>query len=88
MAAKDLGTKHTCFKCQTKFYDLKKPAPVCPKCGANQNEAPKVAPATEKRVRAAPKPVAPVEPEVEVEALDDDELDDDADEDTADDDDA
>ncbi|MBS1108580.1 MAG: hypothetical protein H6Q88_572, partial [Anaeromyxobacteraceae bacterium] len=30
MPPKDLGTKHTCFKCQTKFYDMKKPVPVCP----------------------------------------------------------
>jgi uncharacterized protein (TIGR02300 family) len=82
MAAKDLGTKHACFKCGTKFYDMKKPAPICPKCGANQNDAPKSPPA-EKRVRAAPKAVAPVDPEVEVEAVDDDELEDDADDDEA-----
>ena len=36
----NLGTKHTCFKCGTKFYDLKKPEPVCPKCGADQRESP------------------------------------------------
>ena len=30
MAAKDLGTKHSCFKCGTKFYDMKKPVPLCP----------------------------------------------------------
>jgi uncharacterized protein (TIGR02300 family) len=83
MAAKDLGTKHTCFKCGTKFYDMKKPAPICPKCGANQNDAPKSAPAAEKRVRAAPKAVAPVEPEVEVDALEDEEVEDEADEDDA-----
>ena len=40
MPAKDLGTKHTCFKCGTKFYDLKKPEPLCPKCGADQRESP------------------------------------------------
>ena len=38
--ARDLGTKYTCFKCGTKFYDLKKPAPTCPKCGTDQREAP------------------------------------------------
>jgi len=38
--ARDLGTKYVCFKCGTKFYDLKKPAPTCPKCGADQREAP------------------------------------------------
>ena len=38
MAAKDLGTKYTCYKCGAKFYDLKKPEPLCPKCGADQRE--------------------------------------------------
>ena len=63
MPAKDLGTKHTCWKCSTKFYDLKKADPVCPKCGADPREAPVVkAPPAEKRSRAK----APVEPEAEV----------------------
>ena len=39
MAGKDLGSKHVCFKCSTKFYDFKKPEPICPKCGANQTHA-------------------------------------------------
>jgi uncharacterized protein (TIGR02300 family) len=34
-----LGTKYTCFSCGTKFYDLGKSDPVCPKCGANQKDA-------------------------------------------------
>jgi len=41
MDKKKLGTKHTCFKCSCKFYDLRRPRPICPKCGADQNEAPK-----------------------------------------------
>ena len=45
MPAKDLGVKHTCWKCGTKFYDLKKPHVVCPKCGANPRDAPVVKPA-------------------------------------------
>ncbi len=36
----DLGTKHTCFKCGTKFYDLRKNPVLCPKCGADQKDAP------------------------------------------------
>ncbi len=36
----DLGQKHTCFSCNTKFYDLKKSPVLCPKCGADQREAP------------------------------------------------
>lgn len=34
----ELGTKHECAECGTKFYDMGKPAPVCPKCGTNQVE--------------------------------------------------
>jgi uncharacterized protein (TIGR02300 family) len=64
MAPKDLGTKHTCFKCGTKFYDMKKPVPVCPKCGADQRESPALkAPPAEKRARAAARKA---EPEVEL----------------------
>lgn len=34
-----LGTKYECFSCGTKFYDLGKSEPICPKCGANQKDA-------------------------------------------------
>jgi uncharacterized protein (TIGR02300 family) len=75
MPATDLGTKYTCFKCGTKFYDLKKPAPVCPKCGADQRESPALKPAPAER-RPRPRPPEPKPPEVEVEP----EADEDADE--------
>ena len=39
----ELGTKHACYSCQTKFYDLGKKEPICPKCGADQREAPEEA---------------------------------------------
>ena len=64
MPAKDLGSKHTCFKCSTKFYDMKKPVPVCPKCGADQRESPALKAPPEKRARAA-RPVEPVAEEAE-----------------------
>ena len=35
----ELGTKFECFSCGAKFYDLGKPDPLCPKCGANQKDA-------------------------------------------------
>jgi hypothetical protein len=38
--ATNLGVKYTCFKCGAKFYDLKRPIPLCPKCGADQRESP------------------------------------------------
>jgi uncharacterized protein (TIGR02300 family) len=54
---RDLGTKYTCFKCGTKFYDLKRPVPACPKCGADQREAPTPKPVSS-RQRAVPPPRA------------------------------
>jgi uncharacterized protein (TIGR02300 family) len=33
-----LGHKHVCSQCQTKFYDLNKPDPACPRCGATEFE--------------------------------------------------
>ena len=35
----ELGKKFTCYSCHTKFYDLGKPVPLCPKCGADQRDA-------------------------------------------------
>ena len=35
----ELGKKYTCYSCHTKFYDLGKPVPLCPKCGADQRDA-------------------------------------------------
>ena len=35
----ELGRKFTCYSCHTKFYDLGKPVPLCPKCGADQRDA-------------------------------------------------
>ena len=72
--ARDLGGKHVCFKCATKFYDLKKPAPICPKCGADQREAPVVKPPTAAQRRAAAAAAATTkdEEDAEVPALDTD----------------
>ena len=35
----ELGSKHECFSCGAKFYDLGKSESICPKCGANQKDA-------------------------------------------------
>jgi uncharacterized protein (TIGR02300 family) len=72
MPAKDLGTKFTCFKCSTKFYDMKKPDPICPKCGADQRDSPANRPPQESRrgrLTAVPKAVEPVEPVEESDLL-------------------
>lgn len=68
MAVKDLGNKFVCFKCSAKFYDLKKPDPVCPKCGADQREATAKPPEGRRsRLSSIPKIVEPVEPVAEAE---------------------
>lgn len=35
----NLGRKYTCYSCHTKFYDLGKPVPLCPRCNADQRNA-------------------------------------------------
>ena len=35
-----LGKKWACYSCGVRFYDLKKPDPICPKCEADQRESP------------------------------------------------
>ncbi len=34
----DLGNKHECLNCGTKFYDLGRTQLVCPSCGGDQEE--------------------------------------------------
>ncbi|MBI5816022.1 MAG: FYDLN acid domain-containing protein [Nitrospinae bacterium] len=55
MAHPKFGDKYTCYQCGVKFYTMKKPEPVCPKCGADQRKAPK-RPSTK-----APKPIVVVD---------------------------
>ena len=50
-----LGNRFTCFSCGTRFYDLNKPDPICPKCGADQRETPVVEPPKRTRKKAAKK---------------------------------
>jgi uncharacterized protein (TIGR02300 family) len=53
----ELGKKYTCYSCHTKFYDLGKPVPLCPKCGADQrdaDEAPAFTPSRSRRVVEEP----------------------------------
>ena len=58
-----LGTKWLCFSCGSRFYDLNKPEPLCPKCGADQRKRPKVslAPApAPPQPKKQPRPMAPL----------------------------
>jgi hypothetical protein len=55
----ELGRKYTCYSCHTKFYDLGKPVPLCPKCGADQrdaDEAPVYTPARGRQRVVEPEP--------------------------------
>ncbi len=51
----DLGTKHECTSCSTKFYDLGQDRPICPKCGLNQLAEEEEAPAEEEADKPKPK---------------------------------
>lgn len=59
----DLGRKYTCYSCHTKFYDLGKPVPLCPKCGADQRDADEAPVYTAPRGRRAAVVEEPVEDE-------------------------
>ena len=56
----ELGKKYTCYSCHTKFYDLGKTDPLCPKCGADQRDAEEAPPTTSHRGRAASRTPVPV----------------------------
>jgi hypothetical protein len=77
--ARDLGKKYTCFKCTCKFYDLSRPEPLCPRCGADQREDPNPDPreaflARFRRPTPAPKQQAPREEEFEPDLAEEDDL--------------
>ena len=36
-----LGKRYRCYQCKTLFYDLNRDQAICPKCGADQANAPK-----------------------------------------------
>jgi hypothetical protein len=71
----ELGRKYTCYSCHTKFYDLGKPVPLCPKCGADQRDADDApsTPAPRSRARVVVEPIEEPEFGGEAEAATDDE---------------
>lgn len=60
----ELGKKYTCYSCHTKFYDLGKAVPICPKCGADQRDADDAPAVTTSRSRGSSRsaPVVVEEP--------------------------
>ena len=59
MARPELGNRHECEACGSKFYDLLRPEPICPKCGQIVD----VSGGTKKP--AAKKKAEPAEPEID-----------------------
>ncbi len=73
----DLGKKHECAECGTKFYDLGKADPICPRCGSNQRAVPErekmAAPVPRARPVAAPPPIEEPDEELAEDIGDEDE---------------
>ncbi|MDP8255415.1 MAG: FYDLN acid domain-containing protein [Candidatus Alcyoniella australis] len=71
----EYGERHECYKCGCKFYDLGRPDKVCPKCVADQVEAPspeeRLFASRIREVRFTEEPL----PEVESDDSDDDDSD-------------
>jgi uncharacterized protein (TIGR02300 family) len=61
----ELGTRYKCFKCETKFYDLGRPQPICPSCGEDQNnrETRQILKRKKKRSSLKMEPDIPILPE-------------------------
>ena len=80
MAKPELGTKRVCVSCGAKFYDLQKNPAICPKCSTEQPaEVPRPkrggGNVTEEKRPKKPAP-ATDDPDVEVEAAEDEEAED------------
>ncbi|MBI5179028.1 MAG: TIGR02300 family protein [Nitrospinae bacterium] len=71
MVKPEWGTRYICYKCSARFYDMNKPAPICPKCGADQTKAP---PKLSASAPVKPRPRAVLPDEVDVEEKADDEF--------------
>ncbi len=58
-----LGQRWVCYECGARFYDLKRPEPVCPRCKADQRESPTFEkPKRGRGKKAAKAPAPPPEP--------------------------
>ena len=68
------GTKYACYACASKFYDMNRSDPICPKCGANQKDAPVISEAEAEalmaKVSRPPKAVRPPRPPAIVDEAD------------------
>ena len=55
MAKLELGEKYSCQNCSTRFYDLCKSPPTCPKCGSEHQPPLKRSQTISKKVKGAEK---------------------------------
>lgn len=70
MTKPDWGQRYICYKCHARFYNLNKPAAICPKCGVDQAKAPpKLSSSSPPRIRP-PRALVPEEADVEERADD------------------
>ena len=60
-----LGHKWVCFECSSRFYDLNKADPLCPRCGVDQRTAPPVEVEKPKRAKKKKKKKAAAASELE-----------------------
>lgn len=79
MAKPELGEKHTCVSCGTRFFDLGKQPALCPKCGTEQPvEQPRLkrtAPLPEEQKKVVKPAIDPDDVDVEVpDDADDDDI--------------
>jgi uncharacterized protein (TIGR02300 family) len=70
VAKPELGNKHQCHHCSTKFFDLNKNPVICPKCGAVQQ----VTSARAVRAIVPEKEEVEAEPGLEIVSLDEAEV--------------
>ena len=78
MAKAELGTKRECPSCGTRYYDLGKEPPVCPRCGteftvATQKAGYQAPPPPVERAKPKPAPAAAEAEEGEEVPLDNEE---------------
>lgn len=67
MAKPEWGNRFVCFSCGCKYYDLNRPEPLCPRCGADPREAVLV---SRTHPRQARESTGPEEEEVDQDIID------------------
>jgi uncharacterized protein (TIGR02300 family) len=53
VAKEEWGNRFVCYSCGCKYYDLNRPEPLCPRCGADPKEVAAGSKATTRQSRAS-----------------------------------